>query len=463
MAYEKSPLLLEPRSPVDAALWEPYVEKGVTGLDASSMLLPSAEQLAAEKKRFYASGQAYNPNLCPDADTVDWDQLDKVEQAAQGFKQDLKGIEADDDLKQAYRYRINEILGNARMVRAAAAGDMHRFAAYNAFVYGPPRSEVFGGAAASLCEAADAQLLSPNASVQKAAERVLVFLEGHRGDSSVIQPSPEVFQAVRTEHFREGGYYTLLLAGVQMPETGKIKPEVGDPILRQVLRNLGSTYTVADAIGKLWSLSHAQKAVLRPADYDMVPTRFVGLSLGHEVGSHWLERANGLRSGLQLLSSGLDRYEHGNEGRALIREQVMYPTFEAFAKTLRWQDILRRHLATSLAEGLAGQPMDFAEVYKRVNAVDMLYELAKKPEDVAAAQKQADHRTWQLLATSTHKGTDGHGSYRRYKVYLEGNKTWWDAAAGDPSIISAGDIGKYALHLRHIALLQANGVLPKVK
>lgn len=426
------------------------------------MLLPSAEKVAREKQRFYASGRTYNPDLCPD--TVDGDQLHAVEQAAQGFKQGLKDIEADADLKDAYLWRTNEILGNVRMVRAAEAGDMHRFAAYNTFVYGTPRPEVFRGAVASLCEVAETRLQSPHATVSQAAERVLTLLDRHRGDSSVIQPSPEVFEAVRAEHLREGGYYTLLLAGVEVPETGKIKPEVGDSIVRQVLHNLGSSYTLADAVGKLWSLSHAQEAVLRPADYDMVPARFVGLVLGHEVGSHLLERENGLRSGLQLLSSGLDRFEHGNEGRPLIREQVMYPTFAAFAKTLRWQDILRRHLATSLAEGLAGQPMDFAEVYKRVNAVDMLYELAKKPEDAVAAQKQADHRTWQLLATSTHKGTKEHGgSYRRYKVYLEGNKTWWEAAAEDPSIISAGDIGKYDLNFRHIALLQAKGVLPKVK
>lgn len=463
MAYETSPLLIERQTPVDAALWEPYSEQGAFGLDASSMLLPSAEKLAGEKKLFYASGMTYNPNLRPDA--VDLAALNEIERKAASYKQGLREIEADADLKQAYRWRINETIGNVRMVRAAAAGDQRRFEAYNTFIYGAPRPEVFGGAVGSLCEAADAHLQSPNTAVQKAAERVLALLDGHRGDSSVIQPSPEVFQAVRAEHFREGGYYALLLAGVQLPETGKIGPDVGDPALRQVLRNLGSDYTVGDALGKLWSLSHTQKAVLRPADYSMVPARFVGLGLGHEVGSHQLERENGLRSALQLLSNGLDRYEHGNEGRALIREQIMYPTFEAFAKTLRWQDILRRHLATSLAEGLAGNPMTFAEVYERVNAVDMLYELAKKPSDVEAAAKRAHHRTMQLQTTSTHKGTDGvHGSYPRYKVYLEGNVACWDVAKEDPSAISAGDRGKYDIaNLRHIALLQTKGVLPKVK
>jgi hypothetical protein len=93
-------------------------------------------------------------------------------------------------------------------------------------------------------------------------------------------------------------------------------------------------------------------------------SHFVGLPLGHEIGSHTLEFVNGGRSAMRLLSNGLDRYEWSNEGRAVVREQLARETMDAFYGTMRWQDIMRRHLATSLGVGLAGQPMNFAEVYK---------------------------------------------------------------------------------------------------
>ncbi|HSX15981.1 MAG TPA: hypothetical protein VLF40_04280 [Candidatus Saccharimonadales bacterium] len=462
MASERASLLIERQIPVDGALWEPYSNAGFVGFDTSGMLLPTADVVAEERSQFYASGRQQNPDLRPRG--LDEKALAEQETLAEAYKLTVHDWDGDPGLRQIYLWRVNENIANMRMVRAAAAGDDRRFEAYNAFIYGKPRQEVFAGVADELCTQAEAGLASGHAPVREAAARVIDLLGGHRGDRTLLVPPPEVFKRVRDDHLRAGGYYALLLAGVELPAgLTVVTPDVGDPALQQVLRNLESDYTLQDAPGATWSLKHAQQAVLRPVGYKLPPRRFLGLGAGHEIGTHLLERENGLRSAVQLLSSGFDRYELTNEGRAVMREQVAYDTFEEFAALPRWQDILRRHLATSLAEGLAGEPMDFAGVYEIMNAVDVLYETTKKPEDPADARRRADNRTWKLLAESIFKGTDGeHGAYRRYMVYLEGGIDCWRAAAEDPDVISQGDRGKFGItNQRHRPVLQKYGILPQ--
>jgi hypothetical protein len=217
---------------------------------------------------------------------------------------------------------------------------------------------------------------------------------------------------------------------------------------------------LADARGKAWSLDHYNRQVKRPQNYKLPYLRFLGLPVGHEVGSHLLERVNGERSGFELLADSLDRTEFGNEGRAVIREQVVYDRFEDFTKLIRWQDLLRRHLATSLAYGLDGEPKNFPEIHRVIGAIDRLWEYSKG-EPTGEMYTKARDRTWRLLE-SVFKGTDGTGTpYGRYAIYLEGNIACWREAAKDPQLISRGDIGKFDItNPRHIEVLQKNGILP---
>lgn len=189
--------------------------------------------------------------------------------------------------------------------------------------------------------------------------------------------------------------------------------------------------------------------------------RFVGLGLGHEIGSHLLEVTNGERGPLGLASIGLDRYELGNEGRAVIREQVVYENFDEFSKLVRWRDILRRHVAISYASGVGEDaPHEASEVYTFMNAIDQMYQLKElKPgAEPREAYEKADSKTTALL-TRVLKGTDGKGgAYLKDKVYLEGNIACWNQS---PSAINNGDLGKFDItNPRHITLLQKLGLLP---
>lgn len=387
-------------------------------------------------------------------------KLEEQEVRLHRFKKNILSDGLDPVLQQAYRWRINELIGNVRLATASYQGRMTTFERYNGYVYGRPNRQIAAATADWFRHQAEQHLDHANPAVRDAAIRVLRVVPDLNGSRDLLVPDPAVFEQVRAEHFRPGGHYTLLLAGVELPETGPITPTVGEPALRQVRANLQAQgYAIVDSAGASWSVSHIKKELQRPAGYSMPLERFVGLGPGHEW-THILEYINGLRSAVRLSGLGLDRYELGNEGRALIREQVMYQTFAGFAAQKRWQDVLRRHFSISLGQGATGEPQNFGQVYTVINAIDTMYERAKKPDNTAAADKTAHKRTTTLLRR-TLKGTDGTGgAYHKDIVYLQGNVACWQAAADNSAIIEMGDRGKFDItNPRHLQLLGALGVL----
>lgn len=461
MTEQRTELLIEPHVATDETLWAAYNLLPQLDGDLHEILQPSKEVVEAAHERFYASGMTENPDLRPVA--IDNEALGRRETALLDLKKQLGDHEAN-DIQKAYRWKVNEELAKLRMVQATMSGKRRLFESYNKFIYGEVNKEVYGDTLDWFRNEALQHLGSQEASVSEAAENVLALLPDAKGDWKRLCPSDEVFAEVRRQQFRSDGYYALLTAGVTLPAEGPVAPETGDPILRQALDNIGGKYGLVDASRSTWSVGHQRHEYARPAEYNMPLKRFVGLALGHEP-SHILERENGLRQPLRLTADGLDRYEQGNEGRALVREQVVYDKPEDFMKLLRWRDVMRRHLAISLATGPDGTSRTFAEVYKIVNAVDVLFARAAKPKDIEVADALAHKRTWNLLALRTHRGTDGQGgAFWKDKVYLEGNVASWRAAADNPEIIDLGDNGKFDINNpRHIALLQALSVLPSQK
>lgn len=368
----------------------------------------------------------------------------------------------DVDLKDAYVRKIDEEIAKAVMVIASSTGDMELFREANESVYGKPDEDVYRAALDWIVHDAERLLEthSDRPTVVAAAQRVINLLGEQRGYREILAPEERVFEAVRQDHMRPMGYYGLLLSGVTVPE-GKISNEVGDPILQTVLKNIGSNYAISDADGASWSVAHSEEAVKRPGVYNMPRNRFIGLGAGHEIGSHLLERLNGERSPLKILVRGMDRYELGNEGRAVIREQVPYETFDEFGKLVRWRDILRRHIAISYATGVGEDSShSSSEVYQLINTIDTMYQTKLTPDDLDAATQKAQQKTDTLLLRVL-KGTDGtSGAFLKDIVYLEGNIASWVTAAESPEAISDGDMGKHDINNpNHVRLLRKVGVL----
>src|SRR5690606_18565404 len=120
----------------------------------------------------------------------------------------------------------------------------------------------------------------------------------------------------------------------------------------------------------------------------------------------------------------------GNEGRAVIREQVPYETFDEFGTLLRWRDIMRRHVAISYAAGVGSEaPASSSEIHEFMTTLEMMYQTVAKKGDTLAAFNAAQKRTDDLLVRVL-KGTDGKsGAYYKDKVYLEGHVSSWLTAA----------------------------------
>jgi hypothetical protein len=412
------------------------------------------------RDRFFASGRTENPNLR--ATHSDEDALAMQEAAWLTFKQETLSASVEPEIKQAYRWVINEAIANTRLTHYSAAGDMRRFEAYNEFIYGQPDPEIFAAVADWFRNNAATYADDERPDVREAAKKVLELVPDLRGDRNALKPSAEVFEKVRRRHYSEKGYFALLLAGVELPSEGKVPREVGDPAIRQALQNIGSDLDIIHSDAAGFAVNRHKGGVESPVKYSWVLRRFVGLPLGHELG-HELEYQNGIRQRLSLFGPGLDRYESGNEGRAVIREQLPYETFDDFAETLRWQDIMRRHFAVCLGAGTGGEAMDFSQAFEVLSAVDRLWERKKKGADTAEADTKADSRTWDLLSTKVFVGTDGQAGavYMKNGVYLSGNVACWRAAERSPGLIEQGDFGKFDItNPRHIALAQKFGVLP---
>lgn len=461
MTYEREGLLLPEATelPIDYDLSESL--KAALGGAAETykdLALTSEKKSAA----FEAWHSGQNADLT--ANHLDETDLDVKLASLKQWKTDLLAREDVDSLvKQLYRWKVNEHLANINMLIASSNGDMAGFKRWNEFIYGKPDEDIYRAALDWVAHDAETMIAVPDQSVAvvEAAQNVLTLLEGKRGYRQILAPDEETFEKVRQDHLSDRGYYGLLLAGVEIP-AGKVNREMGDPILQRVLDNIGSSKPIVDAAGASWSVS--SRGVERPAEYNILAKRFQGLGLGHEIGTHELERTNGARGPLALAVDGLDRYESGNEGRAVIREEVPYASFDEFGKIVRWRDIMRRHIAISFASGVgADRPATSIETYDFVNAIDMMYQTKVTPNDPEATLTGAQDKTDSLLERVL-KGTNGEGgAYLKDIVYLEGHvANWLTASLEGPGAISNGDLGKFDINNpRHIAALQKIGLLPE--
>lgn len=429
---------------------------------------PIYDELALSEDRKGAISQAWadgeNPSLA--LEDADEEALLMRQAVLREWKHQLiDNTQLNPEVKQLYRWKVNEHIANINMLLASRAGDERQFARWNEFIYGKPDEAIYRAALDWVASDAE-KLIADNTKpedVSDAAKTVLALIADKRGYRELLLPDETVFESVRSDHMQATGYYGLLLAGVEIPKT-KITTDVADPIIEQVLRNIKSTKGVRDASGSSWSV--ASDAVLRPKVMSMPSARFIGLGLGHEIGSHELEHVNGDRGPIALAKEGLDRVELGNEGRALIREQVPYETFDEFGRLVRWRDILRRHIAISYACGIGEDtPKPASDVYAFMNAIDRMYAIKLKPQDEAAAFESAHKKTTDLLLRVL-KGTDGlGGAYLKDKVYLEGHvASWLSAAQRGPKAITEGDLGKFDINNpRHLTLLRKFGLLPDEK
>ncbi|MBL8158891.1 DUF1704 domain-containing protein [Candidatus Saccharibacteria bacterium] len=436
--------LLIPRQPALDQRWFdrllPLV--GAAGEIYEPMLPPPA-QLRTLRQQFEAADYDADVNLRVHLQDMERYRIQRSD--LESLKYEIAGDEPDELVKEVYIRRIDELILNLDLLLAAAAHDNDTYHAINDTLFGMPDRRLFAAAADWLHFTMTGLSGHDNAAVQKAARHALTLLPqvppGGPGREALL-PDETLFQRVRAVHFQEDGYFDQLLAGVELPAAGEIEREQGDIVVRQILRNLGADFTIGDAVSRYWSMSYETLTILRPEIYSYDVVMFRGV-IAHELGSHLLERLNGMRQPLRLLAVGLDGYEMANEGRAYLREQIQFASINEASRQVTWENIILRHFGVSLAMGLDGSKWTFSQLYRLLHALFHAWELSRHPDDKKAAEHYAHDLAWALTIRLLN-GTDGRGgAYRKDTCYLMANTGYWRLAAEDVEHIFRGDGGKF--------------------
>lgn len=420
------------------------------------LLMPDQEQLATEREKFFSSGCKIRPNIRPG--NLDRRTLDRAADRLANLQVEIQDTEPHPYIREAYMRHIQDYVTDLELLLAVANEDHAAYMAHNIALYGMPDKEIFAAVCAWIRHDTEA---APGLIFKGLSAAVLRLVPDMGGDPSVILPNEKVFQAVRQMHFASGGYFDQLFAPVGMPDSGYIEQQAGDDITRRAIANVGADYDIQSADDGLWAVLSRSRKVVRPPGYRVDRDYFIGV-IAHEIGSHLLEEANGAKQPLRLLGLGLNGFEKGNEGRAFLREQIVYADRSVCTHQSSWEYILLLHLGVSLAAGLHDKPYDFPQLYAVLYALHRFWRQRRYPLDTnndAQAQVEAWH-----LAVRIMKGTDGTGGcYMKDTVYLEGNLGCWLLAEHDPGLLLYGDVGKFNItDPEHIALLRALNIIPEI-
>lgn len=450
--------------PSKAALdqkWFDELKKIVSqGKEVFLLLEPTPSVLRERRKQFEASNYSIDLDLRPTS--VDTVVLEDQNKALRQLRETIGTQEANRYIRDAYAARIDEFIFGNSMVLATARGDHDEFLRTNAVLYGTPQPELVAAAIAWIREDTQTSDVANSKKLAGFRDAVLDALPAiSGGDWRRIMPSEEVFHTVRRAHFAPGGYRDQLLGSLRLSDRQFIDQKTGDTICRQVIANIGADYTVADSQDGIWGVLNSSKKIIRPPAYRLDPDEFFGI-ICHEIGSHLLESANGARQPLRLLSMGLAHFESGNEGRAFLREQIVYETEAEFTRQSSWEYILLLYLGVCLASGSYGRKYGFAELYDVLFTLHCFWRERRYP-GMSTNEAIARDEAWNL-AVRVMKGTPGisdmPGCYMKDIVYLEGNVACWGVAAQDPEMILRGDIGKFDIaNPEHMRILRGLGII----
>lgn len=424
-------------------------------------LEPSAESQLIARQFFDASGHTASPSLLPDMTAIVG--REQVIDDLSALLDDIQTQEQNPVVRHAYQARIKQLIAEQSMVIAAVQGDNLIFETQNNYVYGAPDPAIF----ASICAWIRSDIEAADTTQHPEILELLDLLPAGSGSVADCLPSQQTFDAVKALHAKYGGYYMSLFGPEGLPTSPTIDQDEGGRIVTKLLANLGADYRLDPTPGALWSVRHSNKVITCPATYTLPNRTFVSL-MCHELGSHLLEAINGAKQPLALMQTGLDRYEAGNEGRACLREQILFDTPLDYTRVASWDPAgialpsfaydATLHLIISLATGTMGYRWEFAELYRVAYLLQMLWQV--KSGDTVI--ESACHDFAWHISVRTLKGTDGTGgAYRKDIVYLEGNIRCWRAAARNPQAILWGDYGKFDItNEMHIRMLTDLGILP---
>lgn len=422
---------------LDDKWFQPYKQLTDTVGETYEKLEPSPHILAKMRQKFIDAGDDTTITLLSDKPNIQ--ALEAAREAITALLARIQSEEQNTLVRQCYQEALVVLDNQARLIIAGATNDMQTYRNANELLYSLPSSTIFRAACSWIHDDALKTPVDHSELLARLCNDVLKAIPAFSDDYSLLIPSESVFTKVRAAH---QPYYASLFGRDGLPEEPYIDEQAGIAICQKVLKAIGSDFTLEASDNNIWAVLPSKKQVVHPQGFRLDRDEFVGI-VCHEIGSHVLESVNGARSPLRLLGTGLAGYEKGNEGRAFLREQIVYSSERTFLQQFSWEYIVLLHVSTSLAAGLHHYRYTFSELY------DILYKLyffwrERRMPRATNNQAFASDEAW-YLAVRILKGTpaDGSASYLKDSVYLEGNVACWQLAAKDPSIVLFGDRGKF--------------------
>lgn len=398
-----------------------------------------SKEVRQKEKDSFLSGENENPTL--EYPTIDRDRFQEVELQLLQLKKEILDSEESEVVRSSYRWRLNEKIAEARMLQAAAGGDMHRFTRYSEFVYGKPSKEIFDYTINKLTSELEEESSDEIKTKITALLEVLPDVE----NVELQLPGQEVIDTLVTHTEREFSDLLTIESGEKLDAN-----EIAS-VFQQALDELGLTDWSVEIVttSKTGVSADQEKKVISVPATRVATRNSIKKLLVHEIGTHALRRKRGYESRLKLLSLGLDRYEQGEEGVATSREKIVDRKVEDFSG-------FDGHIAISLAKGLDGKKRSFREVF---NILMQIYEirLLKKGVDPEEARQTAQNRAWNRCVR-TFRGTDcvtPGACFTKDMIYREGSVAVWGAIENDSDVLHKLSMGKFdPSNDRHLWILE---------
>ena len=407
--------------------------------------LGGEEKYRKQQKDDFLSGKIENPVL--DYPDINIEDIDRREKKLLEIKEYILKKEKREFVRQAYKWRINELVAGFRMLKATASGNMKRFQRYTEYIYGNPSRDIFSYSVEKIRANLENYLDSDNLDLQSAAQNLFDALPKDLPEAKVIHlPGQDVISNAKKIIDEE---FSNLF---EMPsEKKELDAEDICLIASQIIKDKKAfdwkAILIDGGSGSSLSVDQERKQFKIPKAKPVSPSEFTGTAR-HEAGRHFFRRIEGDRSRLRLLGIGLDRYDRGEEGVATATEQAAEERMDDFAG-------LASHLAISLAIGLDGKPRNFRDTYEWMKKYFTFLKV-KNGKSFSSAETEARSNAW-AICIRTFRGTNCSTPgvcFTKDIVYREGNIETWGILEENPEEAHRFSVGKYdPANMRHLWIL----------
>jgi hypothetical protein len=395
---------------IDAAFFKKVKKLGVL---ETHEYLASSPAVFAEQKELFLAGKVNSPRL--DYPRIKPEELAERRKCLLEFPQAYRESPAGELYWQWRKEKIAEV----DLLLAVAENNHRLVVEESTAAYGWPNYQVFFF---------DLYWLKQQATQERWSKKWQELLKIAPKTCPIELPSLETIERVREETKTE---FAPLLKLV--PEEEVFEAQQIEEIFLEALEEIEAEgWEVAvEGDRSVLTADQEKKKIIIPAARKMARLE-VQQRLLHEIGTHVLRRINGEKSCFGLLGVGFPKYLPGEEGVAILREQILEEGTElTFSR-------LDRHLAIGLALlGYGVSHYDFKEVFELMQE---FYRVAEGMEE-----KAAQEAAWQVC-WRTYRGTtcETKGAcYTKDIVYHEGNLALWAALEKGECESATFNVGKF--------------------